>query len=70
MLRTHPPSARAKDKSVHWHGSGQGGTGPEGKTRKVLSERPRGLWGYYRVFPEKVIKWLGGESMESGRQDA
>lgn len=22
------------------------------------------------VFPEKVIKWLGGESMESGRQDA
>ena len=22
------------------------------------------------VFPEKVIRWLGGESMESGRQDA
>ena len=22
------------------------------------------------MFPEKVIKWLGGESMESGRQDA
>lgn len=22
------------------------------------------------MSPEKVIKWLGGESMESGRQDA